>query len=442
MQLMNITSIKKYTLGILCTLASMANGDAQENSPYSHYGLGNLISNQNTVNKAMGGISTAYYDYQSINFTNPASYSNLNIVTYDMGVEINSRTISNLSKKEHYTANNFMPAYLQLGVPLRKNWGMVFGLKPVTNIQYNISTSTRLPGSDSLQTIYEGNGGLNEAYMGMGYKIKGFSFGENWGYAFGNSNINTKRIIINDTVAYQSARYADETFFSNFFYNIGIQYEHALKNNLLLCVGASGSGEQKLHATRNIIRESFQHSSVYGDIPIDTIYIKNAELGNVVNPLTYNIGFMLAKLTQDRNNNRVPQWKLGMEYSSTQWSRYRFYDTKDPVNDSWMWRVGGELIPNALSTKSYWGSISYRAGFYYGKDYINTSGPMKTYAFTAGLSFPIRRWNSYSYQFTQLNTAFEIGKRGNNENIISENFFKFTLGICLSDIWFKRYKYN
>ena len=49
---------------------------AQENSPYSRYGLGDLIPQQNILNRAMGGISTAYADYSTVNFANPASYAN------------------------------------------------------------------------------------------------------------------------------------------------------------------------------------------------------------------------------------------------------------------------------------------------------------------------------------------------------------------------------
>ena len=60
---------------------------AQDNSPYSRYGLGDLHPNTNIYNRGMAGISAAYSDqpitgltdprtgkyYPSINFANPAS---------------------------------------------------------------------------------------------------------------------------------------------------------------------------------------------------------------------------------------------------------------------------------------------------------------------------------------------------------------------------------
>jgi hypothetical protein len=48
---------------------------AQGNSPYSRYGLGDAVPNTNILNRGMGGIQAGYSDFLSINFNNPASYS-------------------------------------------------------------------------------------------------------------------------------------------------------------------------------------------------------------------------------------------------------------------------------------------------------------------------------------------------------------------------------
>ena len=46
---------------------------AQDNSPYSRYGIGDLVPSTNIANRSMGGISAGYTDYLSVNFNNPAS---------------------------------------------------------------------------------------------------------------------------------------------------------------------------------------------------------------------------------------------------------------------------------------------------------------------------------------------------------------------------------
>ena len=47
---------------------------AQDNSPYSRYGLGDVVPSTNINSRGMGSISSAYNDILSINFNNPASY--------------------------------------------------------------------------------------------------------------------------------------------------------------------------------------------------------------------------------------------------------------------------------------------------------------------------------------------------------------------------------
>ena len=68
---------------------------------------------------------------------------------------------------------------------------MSFGLRPVTKINYKIEKNERLTGIDSLNTLYEGSGGANQAFIGTG-KIKNFSIGINAGYMFGSKDYSTQ----------------------------------------------------------------------------------------------------------------------------------------------------------------------------------------------------------------------------------------------------------
>ena len=45
-------------------------------------------------------------------------------------------------------------------------------------------------------------------------------------------------------------------------------------------------------------------------------------------------------------------------------------------------------------------------------------------------------------QATFINLAIEYVKRGNNDNQLKENLFRFSLGFSLSDIWFIKRKYE
>ena len=80
----------KYLLSA-CGFLLIATGfiNAQDNSPYSRYGLGDIQPSSHIYNRGMGGITAAFSEppstglsdsrngksYSNINFSNPASYS-------------------------------------------------------------------------------------------------------------------------------------------------------------------------------------------------------------------------------------------------------------------------------------------------------------------------------------------------------------------------------
>ncbi|MBK9532237.1 MAG: hypothetical protein IPO42_10655 [Chitinophagaceae bacterium] len=78
-------------------------------------------------------------------------------------------------------------------------WAMSFGIKPVSKMNYKIEKNERLTGIDSLNTLYEGSGGLNQAFFGTGFKYKNLSVGINAGYMFGNKDYNTMLTFISDS---------------------------------------------------------------------------------------------------------------------------------------------------------------------------------------------------------------------------------------------------
>jgi hypothetical protein len=85
--------------------------------------------------------------------------------------------------------------------------------------------------------------------------------------------------------------------------------------------------------------------------------------------------------------------------------------------------------------------VAYRAGFNYGKDYIKIDKDLPVWSVTAGASFPMRK-AAYTNQFSMINLGLEFGQRGNKENLVRENFFRLSVGLSLSDIWFIKRQYE
>src|SRR5690606_3657833 len=94
MSLVSIIMYKRIRLLAIIWFCSIPVIKAQTiNSPYSRYGLGDIVPAQNILSRSMGGISAAYYDFSTINFVNPASYARLSSTTLDIGIELDNRTL-------------------------------------------------------------------------------------------------------------------------------------------------------------------------------------------------------------------------------------------------------------------------------------------------------------------------------------------------------------
>ncbi len=408
-------------------------GKAQENSPYSRYGLGDLIPGQNILNRGMGGLSAAFSDYSTVNFANPASYASIKITSFDVGLDYNSRSLRALNPPRKFNSAYLIPSYLQIGLPLskKKNWGMNIGLRPITRINYDIVQNTRIKGIDSAQYSYLGNGGTYQAFTGMAYGTKNLSIGFNAGYMFGNKEYSSRLAFINDTINYKTTNSSDTTRFGGLFFNAGIQYKIKLTEKTMLRLGFNGNLSTSMKAIRNISRETIAYEASTGVVVIDSIYTSQDQKGTIIHPSSWSAGFMF----ESEN-----MWMFGGEFGVANWADYRYFGTVDKMVNNWTGRIGGQFIPDFKSS-NYWKRVAYRLGASFGPDNVQLNKSIPQYMFSFGTGLPVRR-NVYTNQYTTINTAFELGFRGNKSNDIRENIFRLSFGLNLSDIWFNKPKYQ
>jgi hypothetical protein len=440
-----ISVIKKFALFTFIFISYNV-AFAQENSPYTRFGIGDVIPNQNMTSRSMGGISTGFIDrstvYQSINLSNPASLPWLDLTNFDIGGEVDTRTLKSNTSPAKYKATNTLISYLQFAFPLttpkmRKknvNWVMAMGLRPLTRINYKIESNTRAVGIDSINTLYEGNGGVSQANISTGFRYKNFSFGLSTGYSFGNRNISTQKRFINDSIdVYKFSNTESSSRFGGLFLNLGAQYAFALNKKSTLRIGATANLQQKLKATRNEINETIAYANDGSIFSIDTVTINKEQDGKIVMPASYSIGFTVS------NAN----WIVGADIDMANWSKYSFYGVKDPLQNSFRFKTGVQFLPakdnTPASKKLYF--VKYRAGFYYGSDYVKLNTVRPDYGITLGAGIPIS--NPRREPFASLNTGVEIGQRGNRTNLsIRENIFRVHVGLAISAYWFQKRKYD
>jgi hypothetical protein len=435
---------------IFLSILFSINALAQDNSPWSRYGLGDPVPGTNIVNRAMGGAAAAYADLQTINFTNPASYSLFGAqkAIFDVGLDINNRTIRNNAGLSYSSANAIIP-YLAAGFQIRPqkskiNWGLAFGLRPVTKVSYKIQTGTRLLTGDSVATQYEGSGGVNQAFAGTAIGYKNFSIGINGGYRFGSKDYTTRVSILNDTVPnrYTPGQKEVRNNFGSAFIELGVQQRVKINENSSISFGAYGSMQTSMRGTKDEVYESF---AVGGDGGIISRVDSVSELKNVRGAIEYPSYFGFGVLYDFQKNGKL---MIAADYVRTNWKNYRFYGSPDALQNAWQAKAGIQLIPMLTGDKqrtSYWSRAIYRAGFNLSREpFLINNTELNSYGFTLGMGLPVGKYGltEILYRNHVINLAFEFGQRGNKNSVLRENFFRLSAGFSLSDIWFIKRKYD
>ena len=351
-------------LGLVCFITP---ANAQINSPFSRYGLGNeVLNNQNVNSQALGGFSAAYTPSmnstfgQSININNPASYGYLYMTTFDLGINLTNTTLKSTTPVASYTSTYLVPNYIAVGVPINKEKkiGFAFGLRPLTQVNYSLNENKIISSGDTINNNYTGQGGLNQAFFGLGKAWKHVSAGFNTGYNFGRKKIeNIKTFQYNpDSTYFAQSLSSTNTVFGGIFLHLGVLSEfpiYSIKRPKLnerteysLSIGATATLDQTMSAQQDMVRNTGSYTST-SQTPLDTALSSINTAGKINLPALYTAGFALHKKEIGARGS-YDQWVVGLEYSSRAWKdKYLFYGQQDALSNSWMLRMGVQYCPNA-----------------------------------------------------------------------------------------------
>lgn len=471
MQLAKKTMFKKLSkksvlpASILIAFSSIYSNavQAQENSPYSRFGLGDKTPSTNIINRGMGGVASGFVSPATINYANPASYGFFQTtkefnskkmlngrMVFDVGADITGRNLINSSTKERFPATNIQFSHVMVGMPLRNNWGMAFGVRPLTSIKYSQRANVLVKDPSTNQVIdsavanYEGSGGLNLATIGTGFKINAsekltIAVGMNGGYIFGKKNAASRMNLHNDSTTFNGVLFENQTNYNGMYFDAGLQLHTQLSKKIFLSLGANGAWKQKLNTTTERFAGTYVQSEFSGILKQDTVSLSNTE-GNIMYPSTMTFGFILEKPQINYNHTG---WSIGADYTSNKWSDYRANNIADnSLKNNWQIKIGGEFQP--IRKKGYFSQMNYRLGYFTGPDYITfNSKELKSSGFSLGLGMPLANYNyNMTRQASVINLAFEYLNRGNSGLPIKENIYRISIGFSLSDIWFQKRKYD
>ena len=436
---MNKALITLFALLFACLSVKSQNNTS---SPYSFYGIGSLDFKGTSESRAMGGLSV-YNDSIHMNFRNPASYAGKNMFSFNNEGRLVKFTVGlGHSETDLKTTNNTTETtntsfeYLGLNIPMGK-FGFGFGLIPHSSVGYKLQSSNQ---QNQLQYKYSGNGGVNKAFLGLGFQLSNnFAIGFDAKYNFGNIQNTALEYLYDDEslpLDYQ-AREQNRSDLSGVNFNFGLTYKGNISENLELHGSIAYSPEYSLSS-----RNSRTYASVVInpntqiEFPVNEINVDLQSIGldktDLSMPSTSSFGLGISK---------SKKWFLGAEYTSITSSVFSndliSIENSEFENSSKI-SFGGFYIPDYASFSKFWNRVVYRAGFYSEKTgLVINSESINEFGISFGLGIPA------GGLFSNINSTVEFGKRGTtNENLVEENFINFQLSLSLNDRWFIKRKYN
>ena len=434
--------IKKLVLVFIAVLTLQCYAQEGTASPYSFYGIGSLKFKGTVENRSMGGLSI-YTDSIHVNLRNPASYATENLtyfndesrpVKFSVGGSHSSIDLKSENSNDNATSTTF--DYIALSIPMGK-FGFGFGILPYTAVGYKLES---VDSEDKIQNRFRGQGGLNKAYLGLGYQIaKGFSVGLDASYNFGNiqNSFITYRYDSDGNLLLNQSRENNRSDLSGLNLNFGLSYKTMVSNKLEFVSGLTYTPESSLTSNNERSFSTITISSSTGqefvgntiDYNLETLGLKQTDL---VLPSKFSVG---AGIGEPR------KWFVGAEYASQQTSNFSnalYSSSETNYENGSSFSLGGFYIPQYNSFTSYLKRVVYRAGLHYEKTGLNIKNEsINEFGISFGLGLPVGN------VFSNANLGFEIGKRGTtNNNLIQENFVNLQISLSLNDRWFQKRKYD
>lgn len=402
-------------------------------TPYSLYGIGEIVKQGTAINRGMGGIGVGVRDNRYINYLNPASITQRDTLSFMLDFGISQKNFYNSDGKTKSAYNTFNMHNIVFTAPIYKKSALIVGISPYSDIGYKFeSTETDKELVSKYGDIkYQkyGTGSINQFFIGASMNFfKHFSLGAEYIYYFGALDRYSNVMFNTSAGSMRSLETGWDYALGASSARIGIQYFGILdkEKDVDLTVGATYRMAAKLKGDFN------RFAYAYDENVRDTVVNTLSEDAKIKIPQEFSAGFSIRK---------KDKWMFGFDYMRQDWTKSSF-EGADGVKFkpcvAGYYRAGFEFTPNKYDIRYYMKRVTYRLGAYYEQSYVQLgSHQINAAGITFGMSLPIYRL------YNAVNVAVDFGQRGTvKENLVRERYVQFVVNISLHDIWFVKHQYQ
>ena len=431
----NIYIIVAMLLMSICSYAQ--EGAHSSYSPYSIYGIGDVMSEGTAFNKGMGGVGVATRNKRFINYMNPASVTARDSLSFmaDFGLEQKNTLYRQGDVK---SGNNTFNIYdFVMSFPIYKSSAFMVGVTPFSDVGYDFSSIEKNPeiigNTGNISYDSYGTGGIYQLFVGAGVTLwDKLSVGAQAIYYLGNIDKVTNMNYSNSS--YRSLNSGNELSISAFTGKFGLQYEQKLGDDVSMIIGA----------TYRIGTEMKGYATEY----------RYANLASLSDTLRYNVDTLAGAGVRIADEIGVgiairkgDKWTAEFNYLRSDWTKSGFErsrgfsvdgDSKFTSTVSQSFRAGFEIVPNRNDIRYYLKKCAYRAGVYYDQSYYKLDGNnVNSLGLTLGITLPVFRL------YNGLSLGVDVGQRASTRNnMIRERYAKFVIGFNIHDLWFRKVQYQ
>jgi hypothetical protein len=420
---------KKFLFFVLTLfLLSAVHAQTRISSPYTRYGIGDLMNNKYIRNLSMGGTSFGFRSPYAINYSNPASYTALDSLSFVFESGVNSVFTQLQTNTQKEVSNYTSLSYLVFGFPVTRWWGASIGLLPYSSVGYNILDTEDKENVGLLKYYYQGAGGFNQFYFGNAFRYKNLSLGVNSTLLFGSLD-KICNVTLPDSTLFFCTKLKNSTRTADFLFNYGAQYQNNLNSKIKYVVGLTYNATTNLNSKQDSLAYRYIAGSNNSEVIKDTIVYSIDNKGAITIPqsigggLTVGIG---------------EKWLLGADYQMQNWKNFKSFGESDSLANSMQLSFGMEFTPNASATTGRWKRAHFRMGARYNQSYLKLHNTqLNETAVSLGIGIPMKKSK------TTLNLGFEVGQRGTlDNNLIKENFGRVVFSLSVYEYWFFKRRFD